>query len=295
MQIEALNLSHQTVLEQKFQILGLSISEYSFANLYLFRQLHQYQVMYCWDEIFIKGMTRDEVPFIMPTSHPTKLAPQVLQAALTQAPILFPIPDSWLPFFEKILVQASFNEADSDYLFNTSKLAHFPGRHLSKKRNLVKQLLNAHEIKSDILFDQLEKAKQILKDWQQEHADDPLETDYSACQEAIQEFHQLKLHGRMVYVDQQPAGFMIGEWVSKDCYVVHFSKAQRMIKGLYQYLYQDLAQTLEQSCPWINIEQDLGIPALRDAKHSYLPDQLLRKWRIELQFPSSTKSQKEVS
>jgi hypothetical protein len=289
MQIEPLNLSHQNLLEERLRSLNLFLSEYSFANLYLFRHIHQYQVIKCFDEIFIKGVTRDGVAYIMPTSLPATLSPEILQAILTEAQVLFPIPESWLSSLEKLILQTSFNEADSDYLFTTSKLAHFPGRHLQKKRNLVNQLLDTYEIRAENLSDQLTKAQQILENWQQEHANALLETDYIACQEAIQNFHNLHLHGRIIYIDERPEGFIIGEKVSKDCYVAHFSKAKRSIKGLYQYLYQDLAQSIEGTCSWINIEQDLGISALRSAKHSYLPDQLLHKWRIQLSFPNSLK------
>ncbi len=284
MQIEPLNLSHQQLLEERFRSLDSFLSEYSFANLYLFRHLHQYHVIRYAEEIFIKGITRDQIPYIMPTTHPAKLPQKIWQDILQETPTLFPIPDNWFDFFNPFLLEASFNEADSDYLFTTSKLAHFPGRHLQKKRNLVKQLLEISEVKSENLSNQFDEALQILEEWQLGQMQNSSETDYRACQDAIQNFHQLHLHGRIVYIDQQPEGFAIGEWISKECYVVHFSKAKRTIKGLYQYLYQELAKQMEGSCAWMNLEQDLGIAALRHAKHSYLPDQLLRKWRIKLKL-----------
>jgi hypothetical protein len=285
MQIDSLNLSHRDLIEDKFHKLNLSLSEYSFANLYLFRELYHYQLLTCDEEVFIKGITRDNVSFIMLTSHPENLSFELLKSIVSEAQILFPISESWLISLEKHTLQASFKKEDSDYLFATPKLAHFPGRHLSKKRNLVKQLLETHEIKAENFNNQLDDALKILESWQQAHADLPLETDYKACQEAIYHFQNLHLHGRIIYVDQLPAGFAIGEWISKDCYVVHFCKASRTIKGLYQYLYQDIAQSVEGTHPWINLEQDLGLTALRDSKKSYLPDQFLRKWRVLLNFP----------
>ena len=284
MQIEPLNISHQVLLESRFRELNVSLSEYSFANLYLFRELHRYHVIKCNEEIFVKGITRDSVPFIMLTSHPAKLSPLLLQCIHSEAQIIFPLPEDWLPSLKKFLLQASFKDEDSDYLYSTSKLAYFPGRYLSKKRNLVKQLLNAHVVKAENLSKQIGDAEQILKSWQQEHAGDPIETDYTACEEALQNMQVLQLQGRIIYIDQHPAGFTLGERISKDCFVVHFSKASRSSKGLYQYLYQDIAQSIDENCLWINLEQDLGLPALRDSKRSYLPDHLLRKWRVQLQW-----------
>lgn len=284
MQIEPLNLSHREILDTRFRQLNLSLSEYSFANLYLFREIHRYEVIKCNEEIFIKGITRDQVPFLMFTSDPSQLSLHSFKSILNSVEILFPIPDQWMPSLRKFVTQMSFKEAESDYLFSLSKLASFAGRHLSAKRNLVKQLLNQHEIKGENLLNQLEDAQLILESWMQELTDRSIETDYQACREAIRNFQTLHLHGRILYLDQFPAGFTIGEWITKDCYVIHFSKASRTIKGLYQYLYQDLAQSLEGTCSWINLEQDLGIQALRYSKLSYLPDQLLHKWRVQMSF-----------
>lgn len=278
---EPINLSHQALLQDRFRRLNISIAEYSFANIYLFRKKHRFELVKIENEIFIKGMTRDGFSYLMPTVDPATLSPVFLKSLRELAQIFFPIPDSWIPFFESLCGEPIFKDEESDYLFQTSKLAAFPGRHLSNKRNLVKQLFQHHEIQSETLTDQFDDALTILEKWQQEEADSN-DTDYTACKEALQLFHPLKLMGRLIYIDQLPAAFHIGEKIGNDCYAVHFTKASREVKGLYQFLYQDLAQFVEGNCSWINLEQDLGIPSLHQAKQSYLPDQMLHKWRIKL-------------
>jgi uncharacterized protein len=118
MQIEPLNFSHQSILEPKLHRLNLPISEFSFANLYLFRNIHHYEVMRLDNEIFIKGMTRDKVSFIMPTSPPAEIQKHILEQALSFSQILFPIPEIWLSSLEKRLLQTSFKEDDSDYFYS---------------------------------------------------------------------------------------------------------------------------------------------------------------------------------
>lgn len=284
---EPLHLSHQSLLKERMRRLNVLFSDYSFANLYLFRDIHHYQLLIWENEIFIKGLTRDHLSFIMPTTHPKEISLSHLEQALTDASILFPMPESWLPAFDKILLQVSFKEAESDYLFKTTKLANYPGRHLSKKRNLVSQLLSNHHVHS-IPFSKkyLAEAQLILDSWQQSQQLSSGETDYFAWQEGLQLFHELELHGRLTYVDNTAAGLIIGEWSTPDCYVVHFCKALP-IKGLYQYLYQDLGKTILNTCQWINLEEDLGLLSLRDSKHSYSPDALLHKWRVQVEFPHS--------
>lgn len=280
---EPLALSHRSFLQKSLQELNIFLSEYSFANLYLFRKIHSYRLIRHHDLSFIKGSTHDGTPFLMPTFQLTEETIPLLKEISLPSPLLFPIPEQWLADLENSLVQASFKEEDSDYLFKITKLADYPGRHLSKKRNLVKQFVENHQIRVTTLgVADLEDFQLVLEQWQNEQSLSSEENDYGPCLEAIQYFQELGLEGRLVYVNDQPSGFVIGEWLTSQCYVVHFSKALHSIKGIYQYLYQDLAQTLQEKGEWINLEQDLGLSNIRQTKHSYLPDQLLRKWRVQL-------------
>jgi uncharacterized protein len=166
-------------------------------------------------------------------------------------------------------------------IFTLFKLAHYPGRHLDGKRNQGKQFVNHYEIRKEDLSQYIHDAQHVLDKWQSEHNDNN-QTDYSSCQEALYNLERLHLHGFIVYADQLPAGFVIGERSASDYYIVHFSKGVRSIKGIYQYLFQELAKSLEGTCPWINLEQDLGIPTIRNSKLSYHPDMLVKKWRVIL-------------
>lgn len=284
MQKERLNLSHQRLLETRFKTLHLDLAEYSFANLYLFRHLHQYELLFA-DEPYIQGLNREGVSFIMPTSRPLQSNLSQLLPLLSNR-FLFPIPDQWLASFGPYLNQVSFKEDDSDYLFQTSKLAQFPGRHLSKKRNLVKQLFSNHLVEVYPLKEKKEEALMILNEWQEEQLQPSEETDYLPCKEAIELHEVLSLEGRVFYVDGYPSGLTIGERLNNRCFVIHFAKARKQIKGLYQYLYQEQAQFLSPHFDWINLEQDLGSPSLRQAKHSYFPDRMLHKMRVYLKSPS---------
>lgn len=279
-----LDLSDQSLIREKFSKLNLQLSEYSFANLYLFRDLHRYRLMTIAEEIFIRGITRDGSEFLMLTSHPKDILPKTLLEASGRADFFYPIHDSWLPFLEERLLQKSFLEEDSDYLFLAEKLATYPGRQLSKKRNLVKQLFRDHEVIGQGLSPPLlAEAKSVLDNWKEDRAQDLDHTDYEACKESLLLFSELQLHGRIIYVDNEPSGFVIGEWLTADCYVAHFAKARHDTKGLYQYLFQDLGQQFAERKGWINIEQDLGVPELHQSKQSYLPDRLLKKWRVKIE------------
>lgn len=282
MHLVKIDLSHQILLSDLFKKLELPISEYSFSNLYLFRDIHQYQLFF-QHELFIKGVMRDGSSFLMPTFPlPQSISLERMREWLQEVDFLFPIPEEWLPSFDSKLFNRTYSEEDSDYLFSIEKMRDYPGRDLSGKRNLVKQLLTQHQIEvKNLETSDISSALEILQEWEDEHESSLEKTDYASCKEALELIGTLQLDGLMCYVDGKAKGFLIGETLAHT-YVIHFLKADRSIKGLYQYLYQALAQSLGSHYKFINLEQDLGNSQMRQSKHSYQPDQMLHKWRISL-------------
>jgi hypothetical protein len=284
MQIEKLNFSHQLLLKDRLFRADVDFSEYSFANLYLFREIHQYQLLTFQKEIFIQGLTRDKIPFILLTAPPDEesitLLKQFFQTSLT----LFPVPGKWLPALSSYIIGKEYKEEDSDYLYAIDKLAHY------SIPNLHKKYRSSHHFSSEYLSFAMvplneknqQDALQTLENWQKEHAVEEQVTDYQSCKEAIEKISALSLHGNLLYVDHIPIAVGIREWIKPEYYFFYFCKALRGYKGVYPFFYQHIAQSIESKTKWINLQQDLGIPGLRLNKQSYAPDQLLCKWRVKI-------------
>jgi hypothetical protein len=51
---------------------------------------------------------------------------------------------------------------------------------------------------------------------------------------------------------------------------------------LYQIVNQQFCEKAWENLPYINREQDLGLPGLREAKLSYYPHHFVEKYRIRL-------------
>lgn len=285
MHLVEVDLSHQEMLTNKFRLLGASFSEYNFANIYLFRGIHQYK-LYFRNDLFIKGMARDGSTFLLPTFSLAKHFPSSeCKDWLHEVDYLFPIPEEWLPYFDSSIFKFSYSENDSDYLYSREKMQQYPGRHLDGMRNLVKHFLATYAVESyPLTRERAADALLILDQWQ--HVQDPDEgkTDYGPCKEALSLMDVLQLNGQIVYVDHTPAGFILGQFANHNQYLVHFMKANKSLKGIYQYLYQALANALPDTVKFLNLEQDLGIPQVRQNKQSYQPNKLLHKYRIYLDF-----------
>lgn len=92
----------------------------------------------------------------------------------------------------------------------------------------------------------------------------------------------------MIYTAYEMDGELVGlasvEVVNKDYAVGHFLKSDISLTGIYYKLVHDMCCQLEDMrIPNLNIEQDLGIPGLREAKLRLRPVSFLKKFSLEIE------------
>jgi len=279
---EKLDLRHKDILAPRLRLANAGLSEYTFANLYLFRQNHDYEIITDRD-IFIRGKSYDGHLYLMPTVDVRSLDREYLKELMKSVDFLFPIPEAWLPFFEHNEFEVEFKEGDQDYVYTVEKMRTYKGRNLHKKRNLLKQFLDHYPHDAlPLTNDRLDQARFILKDWQETSTMNAADTDFAPCLEALDRYDELVLCGGIYFANDEPAGFVLGEEVNNETFVLHFAKARVKFKGIYQYMFNNFAKILPQKYKFLNLEQDLDKENLRVFKSSYVPDLLLRKARIKL-------------
>lgn len=284
---EPLAFRHKDLLHERLRKIHSQISEYSFPNLYLFRDAHSYEVVTGNDEIFIRGLTYDGHPYLMPTRELRDGDADNLAKMLETVDFLFPIPEAWLPFFDERLFEFSQKQGDMDYVYTVERMSSYRGRNLHQKRNLLKQYLaNYRHEDVPLTEDRKGDAFFILDEWFRESGQSGGDTDYGSTAEALKLSEELLLCGGIYYADNEPAGFILGEEITPETFVVHFAKARKKFKGVYQYMFNSFAKILPVKYTYLNLEQDLEREALRIAKGSYMPAYLLKKVRVSLRRSS---------
>lgn len=282
MRAEKLTLLHKDLLFNRLKETKVALSEYTFANLYLFRSFHEYEVIFD-KEVFIKGKSYDGHSYLMPTVDARTLDPSYLKELLSHAEFLFPIPEEWLPAFPSAEFEVLFSAGDQDYVYSVEKMTTLKGRHLHKKRNLLKQFLEYHiHDARPLTNDRLDEARFILDEWLAASASKGDDTDFGPCREALDRYEELILCGGIYYADNEPAGFVLGEELNNETFVLHFAKARTKFKGVYQYMFNNFAGVLPPKYKHLNLEQDLEKENLRIFKSSYVPDLMLKKARVKL-------------
>jgi hypothetical protein len=282
MRSEKLSIEHKDLLYPRFKAVNSALSEYTFANLYLFRKNHDYEVIF-YKDIFIKGRSYDGHTYLMPTADLRHVDIDYVKDLLKEVEFLFPIPEEWLTVFNPVEFGITFAEGDADYVYTVEKMITYAGRKLHKKRNLLKQFNELHKGEARPLTDDhLDQARAVLDAWLSETSLDAAQTDFEACREALDRYEELILCGGIYYADNEPAGFILGEELNEETFVLHFAKARTTFKGVYQYMFNNFAKILPPKYKYLNLEQDLDKENLRVFKSSYVPYALLKKARVRL-------------
>lgn len=259
-------------------------SELNRSNIFCFSHTHKFKIL-----------TREKLPFVLgenyrgekaliPFFEVTEAEVQDIEIAMSKYDSdLYPITEKSIHLFKNSTFSTSFNRDDSDYIYESKKLSEMSGtgKEIHKKRNLIKQFLSDGLSRVEkISISNIEDAKKVLAIWSQRSTLPSDEKDHSACLKGLENLSNLNLQGSIIYKDSKPIAISFGEVIGNS-FMLHFAKADTAYKGVYQYLFKETAKSVEQQCTYINLEQDLGLPQLRQAKKSYAPDFMIHKYVIK--------------
>lgn len=279
-----LSLDHKAQISSLCTSLQIPLSEYNFANLYLFRTIHQYQVITLnAATIALVGVSYDHKTFLMPLFHPREWTSCVHDAKKLHVDFLYPIPEIWFDEIRLQGYQVLFQNMDSDYIYESSSIQELRGRHFDGQRNAIRQLCANHDIAvKRLTSDTIPAASRVINEWSEEHTSERQKYEAQVCHEAIQLAEALQLEGWIFEVDGNPRGLLIGSPLTHDTYCFHFEKTNLSFRGLAAYMFQTVARELDSRYLYLNWEQDLGDAGLAQAKESYRPIRKAPKGRALL-------------
>ena len=281
--IEPIDLKHHDCLTDRFHQMNLQISDYTFANIYLFRNISNYEFLTIDCGLFISAQNKQRQRYIMPLNDPHDCDIKTFNDILAGRNFLFPVPQEWLHYFPEDKFIISYDESDSDYIYLTENMAGFKGRQYVRHRNHLHQFLSLYRPEGvSLSANNFKDAMYVLREWQNNSKTATDKTDFEQCSEALQKFSGLALWGTIYYIDNKPAGFIIGEALNADTFCLHFAKASTTYHGIYEYMFNDTAKRLQSHYKYLNLEEDMGDKNLRRSKDSYGPELLLKKYRISI-------------
>ena len=126
--IETIDLRHHDCLTDRFHQMNLQISDYTFANVYLFRNISNYEFVKKDCGMFISGRNKQKQNYIMPLTDPIGCDITIFNEILGQRNFFFPIPQQWLHYFPEDQFIIHNEDSESDYIYLTEKMAEFKGK-----------------------------------------------------------------------------------------------------------------------------------------------------------------------
>jgi hypothetical protein len=292
---ESLDLSQRAFLAAFLDLHPQPLSGYTFATLATWDPFFEY----FWS--FPENGTILISCLLMPDKRrhfmqPLGIFSEALQESLIREALTLPYPLRIVGVSEEFLVQAAgfvkyFNvvedAAAANYIYRTEHLSRLPGRKYAKKRNLISQAQSLYTWTTEPLTDaSIDSCFDVLRRIQEEEnpaVDANLELELASLNRTLQFWSELRQQGILLKVWGEPAAFSIFEAINPQSVAVHFERALRCYKGLYQVINCETARVIEeQGFEFINREEDLGSPGLRDAKRSYAPIQLLPAFELTL-------------
>jgi hypothetical protein len=179
-----------------------------------------------------------------------------------------------------------------DYVYRASDLAELPGTKYGKIRNrLNKFTKNFAYTTEEISEKNMDEVNEFLKRWclwKDCGSDELLENERKAIIYSMSHFFDLGLMGLALRINGLIQAISVYEKMNADTVVVHFEKGSPDFDGIYKAINMETAQRVRHLIPYIDREEDLGIPGLRQAKLSYHPDHFIELYHVTIESLRTT-------
>lgn len=169
-----------------------------------------------------------------------------------------------------------------EYIYKTSDLITLPGKKFRMKKNHLNGFLRqyADYVYEPVTKDNLEETQAALAEWFARRGE--IEEEEEALRRNFEYWDELGTRGAVIRIYGKIEAFTAGLRLNERVAHVHFEKANPDIRGLYQAINRDFLLHEFADTEFVNREEDLGLPGLRQAKLEYNPDHFAEKYDVVL-------------
>ncbi|MFX1295988.1 MAG: DUF2156 domain-containing protein [Promethearchaeota archaeon] len=297
-----IQISDKPLFDEYLNKFPPEISEFTFTNLFIWRNYYKFSFLE-WDDhilIFSKIFFRDHKENLSKNLdsifylHPIGAKPVEIILDLfnnLKHIEIHRVPKSLVDKLGKKEEAHSLNikwmdDRDNwDYVYEKEKLINLSGRKLYRKRRWLRRFFEKYPNHKFKLFskDWLKICKQLQIRWCIMHGcllHKDLMEEQKAISDAFDFFPDLKYRGGLLLVDGKCIAYTLGELLNPTTVVIHIEKALIDYEGSYQAINHYFVKNCCEKVTYVNREQDLGDPGLRQAKETYLPHHMVKKYII---------------
>ena len=180
------------------------------------------------------------------------------------------------------------DRALEDYVYNAEDLRNLTGRRYQPKRNHINRFEAEYEYRYEPMTrDHAAECMRLEAEWRKTRSGHTgeLSAEQRAMQRAFAHFDRLGLIGGCIYVGDKLVAFTYGSPINDHTFCVHVEKADTEYDGAFTIINREFVAHLPEQYTLIDREEDLGIPGLRQAKLSYHPAFLEKKYTALCLYP----------
>lgn len=177
-----------------------------------------------------------------------------------------------------------------EYIYSCKDLISLKGKAFAHKRNRVRTFLDGYEWDYYAMKpEDFDSVMEFQERWRI-HRDSTLNQDEAASlldedlaiKEALNHWEEFNFTGGLIKVDDKIIAYTIAQELDPQNLDVCFEKAFAEYAGSYQAINFLFLKNLAKTYEFINREEDMGEPGLREAKLSYNPVMMLEKYQLEI-------------
>ncbi len=255
------------------------------CGLYLWGLYYEYKMCIADGTLYIKGRDENGEPaYAFPVGGDTAAAVERILLHCREngeeARFSF-VPASLLPKLPG--GRAEKLSGWSDYVYAADSLATLSGKKLHKKKNRFNKFVADHPEHElvPITAETLPEAVDFYKKYCDEagFADPRLYAERAAIERVFAEFGKLGIFGAVLRAEGRCVGFSVGDRVGDTLYI-HFEKADKSVEGAYEALNCLFVRENAAGCAYVDMEEDMDEPGIRQAKTAYNPVMLIDKYEV---------------
>lgn len=259
-------------------------SDYSFGNLWAWREIYGLQWA-CDGELVWIRQTQPHHVYWAPVGPWQQVDWSERLGGLARKTLsLTRIPEDLAAIWQTVPgVHLEPDPDHWDYIYSVPELTQLKGNKFHKKKNLLRQFHRNYQAEYVPLdLSRIEQALTLQTEWclwRDCEDSATLEMENQAILDTLRDWQRLEdVFGGGLIVDGNMAAYTIAEPLDGETLVIHFEKACPTFKGIYQAINQIFLEREASGYSFVNREQDLGDPGLRQAKKSYNPVSYLKKY-----------------
>lgn len=281
-----LSIKDQSLFETAFKNNPPEISEFTFTNLFAWRQIYQFQISQ-FDNFILLSTEYDHTrKFFPPIGNGD--CKKVIENVMKNSGCAFVrIPEFIRNIFGDDTRFTLEEERDNfDYVYTVSDLIELQGTKYDGKRNFIKRFKSTYEyMYVSLNHSNVHECLDFEEKWCSiKHCDldEGLRNERKAFEEIINNFSLFNLIGGMIKVNRKVEAVAIAQKLNPSTLVMHALKANQNLTGLYQTIINAFLSREADGYTLVNLEQDLGLDGLRKSKLSYHPVAMVKKFTLHL-------------